>query len=140
MRSRNETQSGSLLGLISVAILVLVLLAVMIRFAFVGGAELYMGMYIVLGIGVLLIMLTIMTIAFARLNLANSQQALGLPEGSIRALIALILLLVFIVLSIYIFRVVGSSNPAMNEDGAQLAQQLVTTLATLAVAVSGFYF
>ena len=74
MKSRTTRESWFNVLLVGIAIVVLILLALMVNYVFVGGPELYLGMYIVLGIGVLLIMLTIMTIVFARLNLANTTQ------------------------------------------------------------------
>jgi hypothetical protein len=73
--------------------------------------------------------------AFAQLNLTDRRQALGLPEGSIRAMIALILILVFIMFGSLLYS--GAANP---EEQSRLGQQLLTTIGTLVVAVAGFYF
>jgi hypothetical protein len=72
--------------------------------------------------------------AFDQLNLSDRRQALGLPEGSIRALIALILILIFIMFGLLLY------NGAVEEEQSRLAQQLLTTIGTLVVAVAGFYF
>ena len=143
--------------------------------------ELTMAVAIVLTVAVMMALLFAVAAGFSALGLANKDLALGLPEGSIRALIALILIMVFIILDIYMFRIVaqgtegtvtlesleqldtladtdriidiqqvdGGAGNAMyvvayrgqlNEDGKRLAQQVVTTVGTLVVAVAGFYF
>jgi len=141
---------------ISAAIAILIAIALSLRLGFFPRAELFIGMLIILGVGVLLVLLTIMTVIFASLNLTDSTQALGLPEGSIRALIALILLLVFIIVGIYLYSTVGViststtltiegepsvlTTTAPTPEGERLALQLLTTIGTLVVAVAGFYF
>jgi hypothetical protein len=99
--------------------------------------ELQMGMVVVLAITVLLTVITVTVSVFSRLDLANRKHALGLPPGSVRALIALFLIMVFIIMSVYLFRTIAVGVPAAAE---QLAMQLVTVLATLVTAVSAFYF
>lgn len=104
--------------------------------------------------------------------------ALGLPEGSVRAVLALALVLVFAIMSVFLFdqlerpsgrlstgltaeqvgllapgRVLSlepepSTDPqtfsvtlsSADPGASQLAQQLVTVLATLVTAVAAFYF
>src|SRR6266487_661198 len=100
--------------------------------------ELITGLVIILGLGVLLVLLFIMAAGFSSLDIADKSQPMGLPEGSIRAIIALFLIVVWIVMSIYLFSAVG--GPSSNSDAVKLAQQLFTTLSTLVVAVASFYF
>jgi hypothetical protein len=138
--------------------------------------EIQMALVIVTAIAALMTLLFIVAAGFSFMNLTDSKQPLGLPEGSIRAMIALILIMVFIIFGIYLFRVVGEGyytlvesrvtaiDPAKygdkttyieknadgtfnvylstktSDDGARLAQQLLTTVGTLVVAVAGFYF
>ncbi len=54
--------------------------------------ELITGLIIILGLGVLLVLLFIMAAGFSSLDIADKSQAMGLPEGSIRAIIALFLI------------------------------------------------
>jgi len=71
-------------------------------------AEIQMGVVVLVAVAAMLSLLTIMAMIFKQSNLSDRTQALGLPEGSIRALIALLLLMVFVIFSIYLFRqVVG---------------------------------
>jgi hypothetical protein len=136
--------------------------------------EIQLGLLVVIAIIALITLLFIVAAGFAHLQLADKRQALGLPDGSIRAMIALILVLVFIIFGIYLFRLTGTgyeTGPVrmtlaeltelknisfierrsdgdfnvwlrsnISDDGARLAQQLLTTVGTLVVAVAGFYF
>lgn len=110
---------------------------------FVPQAELILGLIIILGVSLLTVLLFIVAAAFKTLQLSDSKQALGLPQGSVRALIALLLIIIWAIVSIYVFRFVAfgnSSGGAASADGIKLAQQLFTTMSTLVVAVSAFYF
>ena len=51
----------------------------------------------------LLISLAFLAVSFSALELSDRNQALGLPEGSVRALIALLLIILFVVISIYLY-------------------------------------
>jgi hypothetical protein len=136
--------------------------------------EVQLGLVIVFGVVLLMVLLFIMAMGFRWVDLSDDKQALGLPEGTIRALIALILILLFVIVGIYLFRVVGEGETTLrglsraevtalgnrvvestevatnvfdvkvqdtlSEDGGELAQQLLTTIGTLVVAVAGFYF
>lgn len=136
-----------------------------------------LSLVVVFAVSTLVVLLFIMTSAFHYLGLNDPHQALGLPEGSVRALIALILIVVFIIFGIYLFQTVSAGsggkvrglsttqvldlgtralvvedstvNPGtydvtlrvgVTDDGARLAQQILTTVGTLVVAVAGFYF
>lgn len=58
---------------------------------------------IVLGSIAFLTGVTFIVVVFARLNLHNREHALGLPDGSIRALIALILIVIFFIFANSVF-------------------------------------
>lgn len=138
------------------------------------------GILIVLAVAVLAFLLYVLTAGFRILGLHDPAQPLGLPSGSVRAFIALMLIMIFVILSVYSVSVVGEGNyrflgvmaldesevldlagndnfaveplpeeeglyevwtvRPVSEGGDRLAQQLVTTVATLVVAVAGFYF
>ncbi len=55
------------------------------------------------GVVSLLAVLMIMAIAFANFNLSDSKQALGLPEGTVRAVIALSLIVIFAIIVVFSF-------------------------------------
>jgi len=140
--------------------------------------EIEMGLMVVVAIAGMMTLLFVVAVGFNFMDLTDKTKPLGLPEGSIRAMIALFLIMVFIIFGIFLFRVVGSGfytviekglpanqvdmtkytgqntfveqgpNNTVNiwlktetsADGARLAQQLLTTVGTLVVAVAGFYF
>jgi hypothetical protein len=64
------------------------------------------------GVIVLILMLTVVAMVFSILDLTNKQQALGLPEGSIRAVIALSLIVLFAILSVFLYQ--GVSRGPIN--------------------------
>lgn len=132
------------------------------------------------GTAVFLIVLAIVAAVFSRLGLTTGHHALGLPEGSIRAFIALTLILLFLLLTNVIYGTLqGASTrqpyemltqsqiaevggavlrqvPAGDREGEAvysgfvevgppeeavgIANQLITTLGTLVVAIAAFYF
>jgi hypothetical protein len=101
--------------------------------------------------------LTLLVVVLSAFGLTNPRTALGLPDGSIRAVIAISLILLFVVVSVSIYdslRRIGvgippapavgfpgqPAVPAALTASEDLAKQVVTTVATLVVAVAGFYF
>ena len=62
---------------------------------------------IVIGAASLIAVVLLISVAFAWLGLTDRAQALALPEGSIRALIALILLSAFISVPLYLYNIRG---------------------------------
>jgi hypothetical protein len=93
----------------------------------------------VLGLAFILTVISGIVAAFSALRLTSMKTALGLPEGSIRAIIALLLILIFILMAIYLMEAVfldgGTSAEAKNA-----ATQLLATVGTLVAAVAAFYF
>jgi hypothetical protein len=62
------------------------------------------------GVVVLIFMLAAVAMVFAALGLSNRELAMGLPEGSIRAVIALSLIVLFSILSIFLYQGVSRGN------------------------------
>jgi len=58
---------------------------------------------LILSVSIVLIILASITAVFSSLNLANRTHSLGLPAGSVRAVIALSLIFIFIVTSLYLY-------------------------------------
>jgi hypothetical protein len=139
--------------------------------------EIVLPMMLLAGIVSLIAMLGIAVSLFAALGLATSSEAFGLPEGSVRAVIALGLILIFALMGVFLYgglqrpptgtltgisqeqlnaipgNEIVSSRPSElgenlfeverqlhNEASEDFAQQLLTTVSTLVVAVAGFYF
>jgi hypothetical protein len=87
---------------------------------------------LILSVMGLLLAIAVLVAAFKSFELADRTQALGLPEGSVRAMIALMLILLFAIAGLYIYGTL--------KDNSDVGKQLVTTLSTLVVAVAAFYF
>ena len=63
------------------------------------------------GVVVLIFMLTAVAMIFWILDLADKTQAMGLPEGSIRAVIALSLIVLFTILSVFLYQQISADGP-----------------------------
>lgn len=78
------------------------------------------------GVLVLIFMLTAVAMVFSALGLANKELAMGLPEGSIRAVIALSLIVLFAILSVFLYQGIsttsGSPNIVQSISEAERAQ------------------
>jgi hypothetical protein len=85
---------------------------------------------IVIGVLLLVVALTVMTLFFASRQLTDRNQPLGLPEGSIRAVIALMLIVIFAVAAIFLYSNIavpyGATLQALTSD--QLKQIPVTDM------------
>jgi len=75
-------------------------------------------------------------IAIALMSKKNKKEALGLPVGSVRAIIAILFVIFFALLSV-VFYFNSGNDAKYNSD---LAKQIITILGTLVTAVSSFYF
>lgn len=74
---------------------------------------------------------------FSWLRISEHPHALALPEGSVRALIALVLVVLFVAIAAFLFtHLDGKHSPAQ----VDLAKQIFTTIATVLVTIIGFYF
>jgi hypothetical protein len=73
--------------------------------------EVSLPLLAVCGVIVLFVVLGLIAIAFAGFKLADQTQALGLPEGSIRAVLATSLVLLFGILTIFLYGDLAKSGP-----------------------------
>lgn len=89
---------------------------------------------LIVGLIGLLAVLSMMVAIFRRFRLVSPEFPLGLPEGSIQAVIALSLILIFAIIGVYLHAT------AQGEQQDEISTQLLTTISTLVVAVAGFYF
>jgi hypothetical protein len=124
----------------------------------------------IFGVIDLFVVLAIAGQLFSKTNLACRDEALGLPQGSIRALIALSLIIIFAIMAIFMYGqlvpnqsnmlhfaanetfVFPNGTAIMNPDAdtyvmvapsdyqQQFSSQILTTVSTLVVALAGFYF
>jgi magnesium-transporting ATPase (P-type) len=73
-------------------------------------SEIALPIVIIAGVTVLLLVLGLLTFVFSVLKLSDSKEALGLPSGSIRAVIALMLLVIFAIVAIFLYSDVSSNS------------------------------
>jgi hypothetical protein len=128
-----------------------------------------MVLIVVFGVIDLLAVLTIAGKAFTRTGMECKDEALGLPAGSIRALIALSLIIIFAMMAIFMYNqltpnggllikidgnqtfILPNGTALTNPAGIQyltepsqaqrdFSTQTLTTVSTLVVALAGFYF
>jgi hypothetical protein len=101
------------------AVVVFVLVWVLVNFS--GGSAnsstaIALPLIVMVGVIVLLIAVSLVTFAFSVLGLASPTEALGLPDGSIRAVIALMLLVLFSIVSIYLYNSVATGGALKSLD------------------------
>lgn len=132
--------TGSILALL--AVIVVITAGLVLTFFFASSSVyIIIGLTVILGVAVLILMLFLMAVGFSSLNLTDAKEALGLPKGSVRAMIALLLIVIWVIASLFLFYYVGfETNPQVTQAGGELAQTIYTTIATLVVAISAFYF
>jgi hypothetical protein len=130
-----------------------IVVAIAVTLVFIGWNEERFGalraavalpLLLMVGLGSLILLLTTMVAVLHAFGLTDPKKAFGLPDGSIQAVIALSLVLIFVIASLYLYSSLPQTIAADDVEAAQgrreFAQQLLTTVGTLAVAVAGFYF
>jgi len=63
---------------------------------------------VIVGVTLLLIVIALVAFSFSVLGLSSATDALGLPDGSVRAIIALMLLVLFSIVSIFLYNSIAS--------------------------------
>lgn len=140
--SDNLGWTGFWIALLALLISVAVLVggAVLLQVADVE-PQVAMTIVFLLGLIVLVAVIGMLVIGFRSAGLTSSKQALALPEGSIRALLALILVLSFVFTSIYLVERVFLNEDGPGPQAAQnVALALISTFGTLVTAAAAFYF
>ena len=74
--------------------------------------EVQLPVLVIIGLATMLTVLTLMALTFSTYGLADRNQALGLPDGSIRSVIALSLIVIFAVTVIYLFATLSATEGA----------------------------
>jgi len=90
---------------------------------------------ILVGLALVIALMAGLGIVYSMLGIADPKQALGLPEGSIRALIAFSLLLIFVCLATFVYK--GAEGATLVEVGRLTrvnTQQLVSLEKSFTVA------
>jgi hypothetical protein len=73
-------------------------------------SEIALPFLVVLGVLVIVLLLGLLSVAFSFRNMTDRGQALGLPEGSVRAVVALLLVVLFAILSISLYTSLAQGN------------------------------
>jgi hypothetical protein len=130
------------------------------------GSPVALTITIIAGVTALLSALVFSSFILNCLGLSDGEEALGLPTGSVRAIIALSLIVIFAIMSIFMFQYMGMpattttitivtnstiGNQAISNSTTQtitgssqamvdFSKQILTTMGTLVVAIAAFYF
>lgn len=103
-----------------------------------GNAAITLPLLIVAAVIGLLGAIAFVVVAFSMFGLIDGDEPLGLPAGSVRALIALLILIIFSTMTVFFVGVL--KEPNVNAAAQDLAKQVLTVLGTLLTAISSFYF
>jgi hypothetical protein len=92
------------------------------------GSEIRLPMLAIAGIVSLLVALTLAALAYAAVGMSDKNQALALPDGSVRAVIALSLVVLFAICSVYLFGSLANGGGDLKDlkvDSIEEAKALV---------------
>jgi hypothetical protein len=98
-----QNQMWSYFSIFIVGLLVLGSLVVLILFGNQRHDEYVLPLVAIVGVTALLLLLALVSVSFAAANLSDRTQALGLPEGSVQSVIAISLVVLFVILSIFLY-------------------------------------
>ena len=138
---RRRSVTARIMVGMSVVSIAFVAIIVAVGMAGDGNQTLALPLLLIAGVVIFLSALAALVVIFVRNGLSNRNYALGLPDGSIRAIIALSLILLFAILAVFLY--IGQGGFGTTQPTAaqtDIAKQLVTTLSTLVVAIASFYF
>jgi hypothetical protein len=107
-------------------------------FGFPEGNEnsLTLSAVVLVGFAMIVLLMAVLVIVYQVLGLADWKQALALPEGSVRALIAFSLVLVFVCLAAFLYNSVNSADLNSAAKATRITQQEVKDLKTLFVVTT----
>ena len=155
-------------GTISLGLTVFAIV-LLLGFSLLGGelTALNLTLTLVISVTVLIAVLVLSSWILKCANLSNPNEALGLPTGSVRAIIALALILIFSILSVFMFQLLTEPQTTTtittqsfsnvtegnltitnstqiikgtSADVIDFSKQMLTTISTLVVAIAAFYF
>jgi hypothetical protein len=84
---------------------------------------------VLVGLALTVVFMAVLAIIYSVMGVENKEQALGLPEGSVRALLAFSLVLIFVCLAAFLFGEVNKNNQPV--EGKTLTAVTETQLADL---------
>ncbi|MBZ5559961.1 MAG: hypothetical protein LAO77_22095 [Acidobacteriia bacterium] len=96
---------------------------------------------LITGVMALFATLALVAVTFSVSGLSDPTQALGLPEGSIRAMIALALIVIFAITAIFFYDSLANRvDPGTPMPADDFAKTAFTVVGTLMTSVVSFYF
>jgi hypothetical protein len=104
-------------ALVVVGVLLITVLALAVALVFTVwkvANELALPVLAILGVVALITTLVFGAIGYNRVGMSNSNEALGLPAGSVRAVIALSLIVLFAILTVYLFSSLSNNGHIKN--------------------------
>jgi flagellar biosynthesis/type III secretory pathway M-ring protein FliF/YscJ len=166
--SNRKTNYISLNTELAVLFIILTISIILIIFSMTINLNSIFGfsLLVILGLIMFVVSLTLASVILHRMHLSSRSEALGLPSGSIRALIALSLIIIFAIMALYLYGNLAPQQIALNSNvtvvypnGTQITTlnstsimsepseaqktfslQTLTTVSTLVVAIASFYF
>lgn len=124
---RASTQSKWALGLLILAIVAILGASAAVLLLKDVSASVGLPMLAIAAVALLLCLLGTMSVLYAGNNLHDRTQALALPEGSIRAVIALMLIVLFAILAVYLY---GSISTGQFTPLGEMSSDSVEALKT----------
>lgn len=85
---------------------------------------------VLIGLGLTVILMAILAIVYSVLGIENGTQALGMPEGSVRALLAFSLVLIFVCLGTFLFSAVNKRCESCAKTMSPVNDTLLSDLKT----------
>jgi flagellar biosynthesis/type III secretory pathway M-ring protein FliF/YscJ len=165
--SNRKTNYISLNTELAVLFIILTISIILIIFSMTINLNSIFGfsLLVILGLIMFVVSLTLASVILHRMHLSSRSEALGLPSGSIRALIALSLIIIFAIMALYLYGNLAPQQIALNsnvtvvypnstittlnstsimsepsEAQKTFSLQTLTTVSTLVVAIASFYF
>lgn len=138
-----EIRSRIMAGAALLAIAILIAIGATVALGEIESQTTELSVVILAGVIELIVVLALVAILLDWFKLSNTSYAFALPPGSVRATIALLLILLFAILALFLFTqisAVADDESKVSVEGIRFANQVLTTLSTLVVAVAGFYF
>jgi hypothetical protein len=140
MNNNGPSRNNILVGIL--CFVAFILLFVMLGFGlYKSEMTIKLPLLVIIGVMALFTTLALVAVTFSVAGLSDPSQALGLPEGSVRAAIALALIVIFSITAIFFYNSLASRvDPATPLPSDDFAKQVFTIVGTLMTAVVSFYF
>jgi hypothetical protein len=124
-------------GLLVLSFVLVAAAGVGVYFGYPSGEETSLRLTAValVGFGAIVVLMAALVIIYQVLGLADLKQALALPEGSVRALIAFTLVLIFVCLSAFLYNSVSSVDLSSATKVTKITKETLDALKTAFIVV-----